>query len=340
MSSHEQSLSLLDASRPIPTEALLQLNDVYGLVDGPRVLDDVDAEVETDVGNSGMFHNGNYRIDAWPDACLHLATHIADVRDDQINRLHQQLTILGFDPEQVLTPELITEIASIDHKIATRARSAGQIIEIVLNHANRSKHIQGENGNAFYAGVTVSGLIYYAQKHYLLDLLRDGRIVELHRVKNSDNGGLWPDGEQFRSSEVANTRSFPNSREPEYDLKVPEQDAPIEIVWIDKFGNCLLRLRESESYTGLFVPGQKLELVVEGSRQLVIVGTDLDHSDTDVPTLYYNPATTNPKIIDLVIKSEDCLSGRGHALEFIRKLVRHHIALKDLRKLALDLEPA
>jgi len=336
----ESGPSLLEKSRRMPHEAVIELNDVFGPVDGPRLLDDVDAEVETTVGNEGRFLSGKFKIDAWPDACIHLATHIAEVREDQIQRLKDWLGAHGYDPEISLTEETISEIQATDYTMGARGRSVGRhVIKVVMNHANRLQESEGENGAAFYAGFTGSGLIFYSQKRYLQDLLRDGRITELYRIKNKDNGGLWVNGHQFRSSVVANAQSYPDSLEPVIDLSVPEQDAPLEIVWIDKFGNSLLRARDPENYTELLVPGRTLTLVIDGKPAKVVVGTDLDNSETGQPTIYRNPNTTHPRIIDLAIKSQDCLSGRGHALEFIRKRVGNEsLALKDLRKLELDLE--
>lgn len=339
--SAELSRSLLDRTRVLTNEALLELNDVFGVVDGPRILDDVDAAVEAQVGNSGRFNSAQYRIDAWPDACLHLATHIADIRDHQTERLWQQLKAAGYDPGSPLTDELVEELRGTDTKVAARAHSVGRsVIEIVINHAPRKSATQGENGSIFYAGLTASNLIFYAQKHYLLDLLRDGRIIELHRVKNQDNHGLWPDGHQFRSAEVANTRSIPASRELVTNLKVPEQDAPVEIVWIDKFGNSLLRVRDPEAYSEFVIAGQKIVLVVDGRSQVIKVGSDMDSSPTNKPRIFKNPKTKHPRYLELVIKSDNCLSGRGHALQFLRGVAGRTVALRDLRKLALDLEPA
>lgn len=341
MSAIELGTSLLDRTRPLETEALIELNDVFGPVDGPRILDDVDSAIESQVGNKGVFVDRQFNIDAWPDACLHLATHIVDVREHQTERLKQQLVVLGYNPYAPITPEVLEELGSIDSKIAARARSVGQnVIEVDINHANRSKEGQGKNGSTFYAGLTAGNIIFYSQKRYLLDLLRDGRIVELHRVHNSNNDGLWPDDHQFRSGEVANTRSIPESRELVEDLSVPEQEAPLEIAYIDKFGNSLLRARSADAYDGLLVPGQRLVLIVDGKPSEVVVGENLDKSETGQPTIFRNPKTKHPKYIEFAIKSEDCLSGRDHALEFLRRVVGSHVELRDLRKLALDLEAA
>jgi hypothetical protein len=345
----------------MPVDGLLQLSDVYGAVDGPRQLDDVDVVVETVVGNSGRFADREFRVDAWPDAMTYLASHIVEVRDHQAARLEEDAARLGvgpYFPSPYRRRSWTSDIEQSDHKVSERAKSVGgRVVEVVLNHAPRTKELAGRNGSEFYAGLTDNGVIFYAQAPYLRDLRRDGRVIELHRVKNEDNGGLWPDGHQFRSAEVANTRSIPASRELVYsygseeDLaaarskgghghEVPEQGSPLRVVWVDKFGNVVLRLRDPEEYSDLLEAGEGsgLALVAEGREAPVDVGRNLDAAQTGIATIFRNPRTANPRHIDLAVKSEDCLSGRGHALEYMRGVTGRHVELRDLRKLEIDLK--
>lgn len=350
---------LLDQSRHKPVDGLIQLNDVYGQVDGLPQLDDVDVVIETVVGNSGGFPDKEFRVDAWPDAMTYLASHIVEVRDHQIERLRGDLGRLGHD--SVVTPgkDFIERyLRPADAKVAARAQSTGhRVVEVVQNHAPRTSEFAGQNGSTFYAGLTNNGIIFYAQEPYLRDLQRDNRIIELHRVKNEDNGGLWPNGHQFRSAEVANTRSIPESRELVYSYRnegellkatydgthtyeIPEQGAPIRVAWVDKFGNVVLRFRDPEDYSELLVPDKdkKLALVVEGNEAPLIVGENLDSARTGRATIFKNPKTENPSHVDLAIKSEDCLSGRDHALHYLRGITGRHVELRDLRKLEIELK--
>lgn len=327
----------LDYHRRKPTEAVIQLNDVYVPIDQPLALDEIDAHTETQVGNEGFFSSGRYRFDAWTDAGIHLATHIADVREHQIERHQADLAREGIDSDAP-TDQIVEELSKIDAKMARRAQSVGQnVVEVVINHAPRSEE-NGDNGKLFYVALTSTGLIFYAQQRFLMDLLRDDRIVEYYEVKNSQNGGLWPDGAQFRSAEVANTRSIPESRRQLEVPKVPEQDSPLEFVWVDGFGNVLIRAREPEKYDDVLANGGEGHLVIEGQKVPVKIGKDLDSSKKDRPTIYRNPKTTHPKIIDFAVKVDDPLLRRGHALSFIRDAYGGPLELRDLRRLQVDLE--
>jgi hypothetical protein len=203
--------------------------------------------------------------------------------------------------------------------IVELANSLQKTLVGIVNCAPRRSdhHEQSVNGDEFHVGVTKSGIEIYAQLPYFRGLHARGRLVSLHRIPN--DAGVWPSGEQFRSSVVSQARRYQDVlEEVSLDL-IPSLTLHGRVAYADKFGNVRLEMADSKDTAQKLQAGTTVSLRVGDKGQLdnVHVVTRLTEIPEGELGIYYNPADpladSEPHYVELVRRVSDPNAHRGHA---------------------------
>lgn len=260
-------------------EATIQFSDVFGdLPVSARKpgIPDFDAVLTAQVRNTGRFSDAYFPIGDWPALGDYAAVLIEQLRADQLSS-HQNINAKTHPDEAAL------------------AASLGAAVVAIVNCAPRraDHHQEGENGDAFFVGLTAGGAEVFAQLPYLRGLHARGQLRELYMIPN--DSGVWAPGEQFRSSCVTQARRSPEILEPvglDESCPIPALELDGRVAYADKFGNIRLEVKNIQALQDVLSPDNKVVLDIDGMAQLtdVLAVKQL----TDIPEgklgIYRNPA--------------------------------------------------
>lgn len=271
-------------------EATVQFSDVFGsLPTGSGATHDFDAVMTAQLRNAGRFVDAHFPIGDWPmlgDYAAVLLEHLRALQTDTLERFEQ---------------------AAPGHPDAATLRNSLQkAVVVVVNSAPRRSdhHAQNKNGDEFYLGLTQSGVEVYAQLPYFRGLKARGLLASLHRIPN--DGGVWPAGEQFRSSCVTQARVFADVLEPTNLDAIDDITLDGRLAYTDKFGNVRLEVKDIAALLPLLHPGGRATLHVGDTGNTIPV--HIVQRMTDIPEgeygVYYNPADvavqTGPAYLEFV----------------------------------------
>lgn len=308
-------------SFPLPSarerEATVQLSDTFSgdlALEGAPPIADFDSLLTAQIRNTGRFVDVQSPIGAWPETGSYGVVLAAELRLEQ-QRLYSKYVAA----DRTHLPDAQVLKQSLDRDVV-----------LVVNHAPRTKehHENGQNGADFYLAELGHsehrlGLQVFAQAPFFAGVAARGLVQNLWRVRDDDNR-VWPEGEQFRSSIVTQSRNFPESLEwqPHPENVIPELGPRgIYLAFADKYGNSRL-----ERPAGLALPefpGNNFELRVDGKPLPVHGVTRLTEIPEDGLGIYTNPAdrehTDRPGYIELVRRVSNPNDPRNSAYETLRR---------------------
>lgn len=175
---------------------------------------------------------------------------------------------------------------------------------IFINSAPRLK--QGENGEPFYIATTDNKICIVATPLSVLSAIRD-RIGRLQHLPNTENG-LYPDGEQFRSSYTPRLLAENHGLAlTEDDHKsIPEYPLKTRVAYVDKFGHILAyEQKRSRDITGLREEiytrvGETCQVTIGDVTHRVLIGQGLKDAEPGCLTIYPNDHN-----VDLVVRWDE-----------------------------------
>jgi hypothetical protein len=296
-----------------PREATVQFSDVFGDVPamyssvGLSSLPDFDAVLTAQVRNTNRWRDLHFPTGAWPALGDYGAVLLDQLRQDQLERAK----LLGIKPGE--TP------SSKHPDNLELERSLSATLVGVVNCAPRrdDHHKQNVNGDEFHVGVTHSGIEIYAQLPFFRGLKARNRLAVLYRIPN--DAGVWPAGEQFRSSIVSQVRTTPHLLQEVGLDSIPQITQSGRVAYADKFGNVRLEMADGTETAKKLKAGSKVGLEM-GSHEH-IDGIYVVNRLTDIPEgelgIYHNPAdpltASGPHYVELVRRVSNPNSNRQHA---------------------------
>lgn len=264
-----------------PREATIRFSDVFGnipLADSLQNIPDFDAVLTDAVRNTGRFPDSTFPIGAWPELGDYALVLLDQLRNAQAEQ-SQSLQASGHPDAEALRTSL------------------GGAVLAVINCAPRtdSHRRTGENGDTFYVGLTKAGNEIYGQLKFFRGIHARGWLKELFKIPNE--GGLWQEREQFRSSYVTQARLRPNILEQAEPNQVPDIELDGRLAYVDKFGNAKIEVKDIKEAQAGLEPGKKAELRIgEGAG---IVAVRAVRSLSEIPEeeigLYINPTEDSPQ---------------------------------------------
>ena len=329
-----------------PREATIQFNDVYGelplfpqpngilrslLADTIRQegVDDFDAKLTTQVRNTGRWVDEKFQIGAWPALGDYGVVLLDQLRQHQIDAFREQRA--GYAHSSALE----------EHPDYTAlANSVGKMAVVgVVNWAPRTAEHQQKkkNGEEFYMGVSAAGVEIFAQMRFFRGLHARGRLEHLFRIPN--DSGVWPRGEQFRSSIVSQARSRPDVLQKVSLSEVPKLKLNGRLAYVDKFGNVRLEMRNSRDTARAFKGRKEINLVMCAAgypekKYGYIANINIVSHLVEIPEgelgIYFNPADpsvkSGPHYVELVRRVSDPNANAGHAYEALCATFLKHAA--------------
>jgi len=202
--------------------------------------------------------------------------------------------------------------------IEAQRRFQDRTVRVIANSAPRTN--EHKNGKNFYLAITENGVEIYATPLDVLSYIR-GKIVALFEIPNEGNPVFNGDKEQFRSSIIARICEHPEHLRRVDIERIPEQRSPLELAYVDKFGNIRLRAKDQrqirEQIEEAEVDGHvvvKLGDLNEGVKARVV--TCLDEITTGQFGIYQNVSDGNsPGYFELVRKWGDpSIRENGHKI--------------------------
>lgn len=301
-------------------EATIQFSDVFGSLPIGGVSDgivDFDAALTAQVRNTGRFVDAQYPIGAWPAVGDYGAVLLDQLRGEQTDRALKAVN--SDDPDH---PDYQVLASSLDTRLVA-----------VVNSAPRTEEHRatGQNGDEFHVGVTASGLEVYAQLPYFRGLNARGLLTSLHRIPN--DGGVWPEGEQFRSSVVTQARTQSDVLKPISTDAIPNIDLSGRLAYVDKFGNVRLEVADIDDATDKLSSHGALSLKISGRAaslavQAVSCLTDIEEGELGI---YHNPTERQesgnrrngirPGYLELIRRVSDPNRGTNHAYNSLAGLI-------------------
>ncbi|MBT3865426.1 hypothetical protein HOE67_01515 [Candidatus Peregrinibacteria bacterium] len=204
-----------------PTLALLALSDVF---DTGEIPPDFDADLTTLYRHLIVDQSAQYGLKAGSN----LEKYAAELINSLIGGVKKEIELAREEGR----PDADAELA------ARKLRSGST--RVILNSAPRTK--ETKNGGDYYLAITDQGVELYVSTLEHLAYIRD-RVQSLFRIPNKDHPAFDGEKEQFRSSIIARSCRFPNhlQRVKDPQAEIPGQANPLEVAYIDKFGNVRLR---------------------------------------------------------------------------------------------------
>lgn len=209
-----------------PTGALYSFNDVFS-TDG-----DADAVIATRAGHLRLHQDLDWRIDDPLTAAYYAELMAKEV--DRIGMIIEDARAHGYS-----------------HPDIDRAEqdSRDKAIRVILNLAPRKEAAM--NGHDFLLAVADNGTEFYATPPEALSFVRH-RLRHVLRIPTEGHPLFDGKREQFRSSRIAGTCWVPGhpvavdngSRETALAV-IPDQQHPLQVAFVDKFGNIRLRARNA-----------------------------------------------------------------------------------------------
>jgi len=226
-----------------------------------------------------------------PDADALISTDLRTGR-----QAHREFDIYG---QERVTAHILRLVRDLHGQVARRTdwseRRKGNFFEeertgIFINSAPRTGH---DNGSDFYVAEVRPHLRVVTTPLSALSAVR-GDVTRLQRLPNQNNG-LYPNGEQFRSSYT------PILLDPKHGIELEDCDPSIipqapdgwELAYVDRFGN-LITHTEHRSETDDHIrrisdDGRKRIWVVVGDqRRLAKVGSTLGANEPGQLSIYGN----------------------------------------------------
>lgn len=278
-------------------EATIQFNDVFGTIPllplGVDVLgvSDFDAILTAQVRNSGFWMDGKFGIGSWPALGEYGIILINQLREHQMEEaIKSGITFGGIKGNQI-------KYSGDNHPDTKKlAESLMKVIVVVVNCAPRNSghHSTGKNGEEFYAGLTDNNLEIYAQLDFFRGLHARKKLKALFRVPNE--AGVWPAGEQFRSSVVSQVRRTPKKLVPVETLDIiPKIKQEGRLAYVDRFCNVRVEIAANQKINQKLQIGKKITLgIADGSKMYTIKHVHVVKRIIDIPEnelgIYYNPA--------------------------------------------------
>lgn len=293
----------------IKREALIRISDT--VPDGPFVrgappIYDFDEALSAQVRNGGNWIDEKFPIGRWTDAGTYAAELLPELRQEQ-RRLYGVFE--QFDRTHLPDAQVLKQ-------------SLGRTVVAVINYAPRLRehHESDQNGADFYLAELDNNLQIFSQLPYLRGIATRGLVRSLWRVR--DDNPIWPKGEQFRSSIVAQLRNFPEGLE-----ATPLEHLPCDtaetllLAYGDKYGNSRIKVPPTVDIPEI-VKGQKFGLIVDGKPPLEVIGaTRLTGIPEGQLGIYVNPADADTRYLELARSVPEPNDPRNSAYEALRSAV-------------------
>lgn len=296
-----------------PSESLVSFSDVF-----PHDGADFDAVLTTDYRSLALNRAYHFGIGHNPKLGDYGTVLIEQLLADR-RKIVEEIVTLGGDPE-------------IDLDRAART---------VVNVAPRDSQTtaEGKNGKDFYLAITAQGQEIYAVPPERLQALETrNQILACFQIPTENLPFTDGAHEQFRSSIVAIARYKPEVLVPVFQYRdraaliaakaagthpdlIPEQEHPLEVAYVDKFGNVRLSAKDVEQTLRELnaEKGDKVLIQVGDAEPLEAYYVD---SLAEIPNgelgFYCNVADgedphSRAGYFELVKKSEDCNHETDHA---------------------------
>lgn len=223
-------------------------------------------------------------------ACL-----VDGARDEIIKALQNQE--IEINPQTLEVPrDQLRKVRENIHPDIERARRAlkSGAVRLIANLAIRSDETKATNGPDFHLALLDNGVEVYAAPLKRLEFVRE-RIRSLFRIPTLGHPVFRGDREQFRSSVIARSCQFPEHlvRVGDPTEVIPEQKEPLQVAYVDKFGNLRLRCaKAAQDFLREKVQGRSTCIVKVGDVTLsdVRLGSCLNDLDENEWGLYCNSA--------------------------------------------------
>lgn len=161
---------------------VIQFSDTYGTLPtgaAAETIQDFDADLTTQVGNTGRFHDSQYPIGVWPALCDYAGVLLVQLRTQQLETLERH----GITAQNLQTIAA-HELAELHPRLQNLAHSLRGSLLGVLNHAPRSAEHNptDQNGAEFHIGITHFGDEIYSPLQYLRGLQARNLLAGVGRI--------------------------------------------------------------------------------------------------------------------------------------------------------------
>ena len=289
-----------------PTTALHVFSDVASQWrDGNGIPKDFDADLTTwyrHLNFKGLRTADGIGDDLDVGAyCVELIACLVDGARDEVIKAFQNQGIDVNPKTLAVARSRLRQIREKIHPDIENARKALQsgAVRVIANVAKRSDETQETNGPDFHLALLDNGVEVYATPLEILEFVR-GRIQALFRIPTRGHPAFRGDREQFRSSIIARSCEFPEHlvRVGDPTEVIPEQKEPLQLAYVDKFGNLRLRCtKAAQDYLREKVQGRATCIVKVGDVTLsdVRLVSCLNDLNENKWGLYCNSAELSPE---------------------------------------------